>query len=132
MKSIPPISTTVISIIDTTNFVFWISSPSSDASISFVSCNLSILNSPSSVLFASSEVEGQLTSEFHLVAQLDFFLSNNNDVTRTLAHDSGYYCTLRVKKTRENPSWASPPWDFPSFFHPQGCNNIPYHSPKSA
>ena len=27
----------------------------------------------------------------HLAPQLDFFLSSNNDVTRTLAHDSGHF-----------------------------------------
>ena len=52
-------------------------------------------HSPSSTASSCSLHRRTSDCMLNLVAQLDFFLSNNNDVTRTLAHDSGYYCYLR-------------------------------------
>ena len=57
----------------------------------------------------------------HFVAQLDFFLSSNNDVTRTLAHDSGYYSPLRVKKLGKIPHGLRPLEISPRFFTLRGA-----------
>ena len=81
--------------------------------------DLATTNTPSAVAKFSIATYQVITLSFSLLVPnplLDFWLSRNNDVKWTLAHDSGYYCTLRVKKLGKIPRGLRPLGIFPRFF----------------